>query len=131
MPPARTRLLANYLNYLIDWHEDRGRPTSPLTMPQHKCCKNCCSNNRTVGTFALVRSNESTTEITAPFQWALEQIGDASAATDHFRAIVGPAAERDFHCAGIWAAGRDGADLARWPDALAADGDAGVAARQG
>src|SRR5216683_439149 len=69
-------------------------------------------------------------EITLPFQRALGHIGDASTRTDDFRAVIGPATERDFHCAGIGTPGRDGADLARRQDSVAADGDAGVAARR-
>ena len=42
------------------------------------------------------------------------QIGDASAGPDHFCVVVGPAAERDRHGAGVWATGRHGAGC-RWP----------------
>ena len=43
--------------------------------------------------------------IALPFKGS-GQIGDASSGADHLRAVVGPAAERDCHCAGLRAAGR-------------------------
>src|SRR5258708_29146916 len=97
----------------------------------HKSCKNCRCNDRLI--WRLCPSPASglmsrQAEVTLPFQGAREQIGDASAGTDHLRAIVGPAAERHFDRAGIRAAGGGGADLARWPDPDAAESDAGVTA---
>ena len=68
-------------------------------------------------------------EITLPFQRAREQIGDASARTDHLCAFLGPPAERDRYGARFRAAGRTRACRACRQDAEAADGDAGAAAR--
>src|SRR6478736_7167344 len=91
--------------------------------------RDCCNNNRAIDTLPRSARTSRQAEITLPFQGARKQIGDASAGADHLRALIGPAAERHFDCAGIRAADRGGADLARWPDSCAAEGGAGVAAR--
>src|SRR4029453_3555364 len=89
--------------------------------------RNRCSNNRAINTLPRSAPMSRQAEITLPFQGAREQIGDASAGTDHLRAIIGPAAKRHFPLSGIRAAGGGGADLARGPNSGAADGDAVVA----
>src|ERR1700726_3366220 len=68
-------------------------------------------------------------EITLPFQGARRQIGDASTRADDFRAVIGPAAERHCHRAGVGTAGWAGARRTGWQDAAAADRDASPAAR--
>src|ERR1700731_2800760 len=63
------------------------------------------------------------------FAKAQAQIGDASARPDYFRAVVGPAAERDCRCAGLGTPGRRGVDSARRKNSWSAARDAGLVAR--
>src|SRR3979490_1012605 len=56
------------------------------------------------------------------------QIGDASAGSDYFCAVIGPAAERARRCSGLRPAGRPGTDGAGRKNPAGAGGDPGAAA---
>src|SRR5712675_564239 len=90
LPTARRRTFVKYLKYLADYDMDQGRPRWSPRWPQHKMLRTSLQQYPQHQRLCPApRRMSRQSEITLPFQRALEQIGDASAGTDHLRAIIG------------------------------------------
>src|SRR5664279_1224945 len=93
-----------------------GRCGKVRRLPQHEYCENAAPLAAAFGGFGAQFPEVAAGRNYVAFSKASGTMGDASAGTDDFCAIIGPATGCDRAGAGIRSAGRERADFARGQD---------------